>query len=113
MITNVTTGKIICTEERRRNSFLSLVRGLMFCSPQNFLMIFPQERRISLHTWFVWYPLQIVVLDAEKKVIAVRILSPCSCWMPMVKGKYVLEMPLAGKTSEEKVNLKIGHQLRF
>ncbi len=94
MIINQTTKQVISREEMVCTSWLSQVRGLMGRRERyNLIMIFPRERRVSLHTFFVLYPLDIVILDSTLKVMEIkRNLKPFSWWKSKGKGKYVLEL---------------------
>ena len=59
----------------------------------NLVMVFPQERKISLHTFFVFYPIDVLVLDKERKVMEIKkSFTPYSFWTAQQKGKYVVEL---------------------
>ena len=46
--------------------------GLMFRKKQNLLMTFPKERKISLHMFFVFFPIDVIWLNKEKRIIAMK-----------------------------------------
>ncbi len=74
-------------------SFLSQARGLMLRSKKNLIMEFPEERYISLHNFFVFYPIDVYVLDKNKKVVEEKKnFKPFTLWTSSVKGKYVIEI---------------------
>ena len=108
MITNKTTNKIISKKERVCTTLLSQIRGLMFRKKQNLIMIFPKERKISLHNFFVFYPLQIIILDKNKKVIEIKNnFKPFTFWNSSKKGKYLIEI------GKEKSLVSLNDQLLF
>lgn len=74
-------------------SILSKTKGLMFSKEKALLMIFDEERKISLHGWFVFFPLKIYYLNKEMKVIEKTILKPFSYYSPKNKAYFVLEVP--------------------
>ena len=67
-------------------------------------MIFPQEMKIALHNFFVFYPIEVLVLDEDKKVIEVKKnFIPFTLWNSQKQGKYLIELGL--KESKGKVNV--------
>jgi uncharacterized membrane protein (UPF0127 family) len=93
MILNQTTGKIISRNEIVCQTPWSRARGLMFRKKQNLIMIFPGERTISLHMFFVFYPITVLVVDAEKRVVEINSrFTPFTLWTAKKAGKYVLEL---------------------
>ncbi len=75
------------------NNWWSCARGLMFRSKKNLVMEFDSERKVNLHMWFVFYPIDVYVLDSSKKVVEVKKnFKPFTFWSSSVKGKYVVEM---------------------
>jgi len=105
MIINKSTKKVISKKEITCRSFLSQVRGLMFRKKQNLIMIFPSERKISLHNFFVFYPIDIILLNENKEVVEIKInFQPFTFWSSKNKGKYVIE--LGRDNSKNKVKIK-------
>ena len=91
-------------------NFWSQIRGLMFKKKQNLVMIFPKERIISLHNFFVFYPLEIIILDQNKKVVEIRKnFRPFTFWTSSEKGQYLIELGL--ENSQNKT--KVGEQLEI
>ena len=75
--------------------------GLMFRKRQNLVMIFPSERKISLHMLMVFYPIDVLLLNERRAIIEIkRDLLPFSFWSSANKGKYIIE--LGDKDSKEK-----------
>lgn len=97
MITNKTSGAVISKKERYANNIFTQALGLMFTwKKQNLVMKFSRTRRISLHNCFVFYPLEIVVLDTEERVIEVKKkFKPFTLfWKSRDKGRCLLELGL-------------------
>ncbi len=111
MITNKTTNKIISKQEIVCKDIFSQGLGLMFkLKEQNLIMIFNKERDIILHNFFVCYPLDLLVLDKDKKVVEIKEnFKPFTFWSSQKKGKYLLE--LGQDCSKGKV--KVGDKLKF
>ena len=107
MITNLTEKTIVSQQEKYCTSFWSQMCGLMFRKKKNLVMIFPTERKISLHSFFVFYPLEIVFADTQGKVLETYRLLPWSFWTSTHKGKYLIELALSESRVKEKNLLKI------
>jgi uncharacterized membrane protein (UPF0127 family) len=90
MITN--NSKIISKEEKYCHSIWSKAHGLMFSKKRNLVMVFNREQRIQLHNFFVFFPIDVVVLDKDKKVVEIkRNFRPFTFWNSKQKGKYLIE----------------------
>jgi len=108
MIINKTTKKKISVTEISADSYWKQALGLMFSGRKNLVMTFKQPKRINLHNFFVFYPLEIVVLDENKKVVEVKKkFLPFTFWSSARKGKYLLELGLSGSKNRCKINNKI------
>lgn len=95
MITS--NNRLISRHERFCKTIFSQARGLMFRRRQNLLMLFPSERKVHLHTFFVFYPLAIAVIDENYTVVEIKEdLRPFRFWNSKKKGKYLLELALPG-----------------
>jgi len=82
--------------------------GLMFSfRRKNLVMEFASERKISLHMWCVFYPIDVLVLDSQKRVVEVKKnFRPWTFWKSSKKGKYVVELGRREK-------FQLGDRLRF
>ena len=72
-------------------------------------MTFPNEQKIGIHMFFVFFPIDVLWLDAEQRVVAVReYMQPFSLPTTATSGVYLVEIP-AGivKESETKIGDKI------
>jgi len=88
-------------------------KGLMFEEKKDFnyalIFDFPRESRImtSLHMLFVFFPIDVLFLDKEKKIVDKTTLYPfIPNYTPKKAAKYVIEMPL-GKAKSVKIGQKI------
>ena len=95
----VVTGKFCKT-------FLSRSIGLMFSKPTTLIFEFPNEERIPLHMWFVFYPINAYFLDSEKKIVEIKRLIPFTLFTSKKKSKYLIE-------TVENLNLKKGEKIIF
>ena len=81
--------------------------GLMFSRKKTIVLEFKTERTISLHTIFVFYPISLVFLDKNKKVVEIKKnILPFKTYTSKTKAKYVIELP-------KDINLKIGNTVTF
>ncbi len=105
MITNRSTGNVISKKEVVCRNFFTQMLGLMNkLGKTNLIMVFKKERRISLHNFFVFYPIEVLVLDENKKVIEIKEnFRPFTFWNSKKKGKYLIE--LGNEESKKKVKL--------
>lgn len=78
---------------RKCIGFFSLAFGLMFRSRQNLIMEFPTVRRISLHMWFVFFPIDVLVLDSDRRIVEIKKnFMPFTFWTASKRGKYIVEL---------------------
>ncbi len=108
MLFNSTTKKKIIGNVRHADGFFGNLRGLMFERQENFdyALVFelPRESRIgaSVHMMFVFFPVDILFLDSQKKVVDKATLRPWILnYTPRLAAKYFVEIPkgLGGKIS--------------
>ena len=89
------------------DNLFSRLRGLMFSFPKNdgLLFKFNKEVFVSLHMFFVFFPIDIVYINKNKIVIKIkkRVL-PFVPFIAPVKCKYILEL-------KNCKNIKIGDKV--
>lgn len=73
-------------------NFFSKARGLMFSKPKNLVFEFDKPKIVSLHTFFVFFPIDALFLDHKKKVVEKTTMRPFSFYTPKKKAKYVVEI---------------------
>jgi len=69
--------------------------GYMFQKPTNSLLFkFRKAKRVSIHTWFVFGSIDVLVLDEKNNVIEeVKNLSPWKTWTSKKAGYSFVETP--------------------
>lgn len=115
MLVNSTTGKKIIAKTRLADGFFGRFKGLMFERKENFdyALIFELGHETcagaSVHMLFVFSPIDIIFLNAEKKVVDKATLRPWILnYTPQQAAKYFVEMP-KGKAS----SISIGDKLEW
>lgn len=98
MIKNLTTGQIIATEVKWCNTFLSKSRGLMFrrAIQEDEALVFVESKEsvslTSIHMFFVFFPIAVVWLDAEKRVVDKKLARPFRAYYaPQRPAQYFVE----------------------
>ena len=93
---------------------LSQAFGLMFRKnvPSDYSMIFIMEKpsSVSIHMLFVFFPIDVIFLNEEKRIKGLSRLKPWLGFKTMKNVKYVIEMK-AGTI--EKFNFSAGGQMEF
>jgi uncharacterized membrane protein (UPF0127 family) len=112
MIFNKSRHFTIIKEEKVCTSIFCKAFGLMFRAKkpaEALVFAFGTERIVALHMLFVFFPIDVLFLDKNKKVTDVkRSFKPFSYYSPKAKAMYVVELPVGvlGKT-------QIGDKLGF
>jgi len=108
MIKNKTKNTVIAKTSKSCNNELTKATGLMFSKRNpNLGLIFPFNRdiSISIHMLFVFYPIDLIYLDKNKKVIEIKEnLKPWGFYKPKNKARYLIEV-IAGKVKESKTKV--------
>ncbi len=97
------------------DSFLSRFMGLMFRKdPEKGLILkLPSTRSrrgSSIHMFFMRFPLDIIFLDADKKIVDMVSIKPWKTYTPKAPSKYVIELE---EGSVIKYKLEIGDEMDF
>lgn len=67
--------------------------GLMFSRPRDLVFDLGRERRVWLHMFFVFFPIDVVLLDSRREVVGLREgLRPFRLYTPGVSARYILEL---------------------
>jgi uncharacterized membrane protein (UPF0127 family) len=119
-ITNLSTSKVLAERAELAASFWKKAKGLMFSKePRAILMDFRNEGRPSIWMPFMRFPIDIIFISKDRKVVDVkedcpplRFLNPLTwkLFWPKEKARYALEVEagLARKTGT-----KPGDELGF
>ena len=87
-------------------SIWSKARGLMFSRKKNLMFVFDKEQRIGLHMFFVFFPIDVLFLDKNKKIIEIKKnFKPFTFYRSKEKAKYVIELT-------EKHSFKLGQKIK-
>ena len=90
-------GKSILVREIKEARGLMIFKGLMFSKKPDYGLVFAfqTEKIRSLHMFFVFFPIDAVYLDENKKVVDIkRNLRPFSLnYTPKAPSKYLIEIP--------------------
>jgi hypothetical protein len=97
------------------DSFLSRFMGLMFQKdPEKGLILkLPSSRSrrgSSIHMFFMRFPLDIIFLDEDKKIVDMVSIKPWKTYTPKAPSKYVIELE---EGSINKYKLEIGDEMDF
>lgn len=94
-------GAILC------RSGWSKFRGLMFSRKHTLVFVFEKDRLVQLHMLFVFFPIDVLYLDNNQRVIEVKNdLRPFTFYSPKNKARYVVEIP-------ERTGIKVGDVVSF
>ena len=85
--------------------------GLMFSKKRTIVFAFGKERRRGLHMFFVFFPIDLIFLDGNKKVVELKeSFKPFTFYNSRKKAQYVIECP-AGAIRKSKT--AIGDRVKF
>ncbi|MBI4447677.1 DUF192 domain-containing protein [Candidatus Woesearchaeota archaeon] len=89
-------GKLISSKLKVCDSFFSRAKGLMFASLKDkdgAVLVFDKETFVSIHMFFVFFPLDVFWVDSNFRVVDARFgVKPFSpLVMPKGKAMYVVE----------------------
>jgi uncharacterized membrane protein (UPF0127 family) len=114
MIRNKTRKTVICRKKEIFSSILAKAKGLMFSAQikdTGYIFPFSTPRRIDLHMFFVFFPIDLLFLDEHKKVIEIKEgFMPFTLYCSKKKANYLIELP-AGIIKESAT--RIGDELFF
>lgn len=114
MIKNKTKKTIICEKKKILKTVFSKAFGLMFhkkITNTGYVFVFDTARRIDLHMFFVFFKIDLVFLDKNKKVIEIKEgFKPFTTYYSKEKAMYLIELP-SGKVKDSKT--KINDLIEF
>ena len=71
------------------------------------VLAFDEEKKISLHMFFVFYPIDVLFLDENKRVVEMKKnFRPFAIYNSVKRAKYVVELA-CGIIDKTKINDKI------
>jgi uncharacterized membrane protein (UPF0127 family) len=102
-IVNKKNKEIISPNAEACTTYVQKARGLMFSKQKDLFFQFSKEERVPLHMWFVFYPIDVVYLNKQKKVVEIKEhFKPFTMYFPKEKAQYVLELP-AGTVKKSRI----------
>ncbi len=110
MIKNTTKRRILTGSYKICDSILSKGFGLMFRpKPSCLVFQYDKEVNVGLHMWFVFFPIEVIWLDSNLKVVhMLKDFKPFSSYNPKTLAKFVVELPVGSLHDTE-----VGDQLWF
>ncbi|MBN2422450.1 DUF192 domain-containing protein [Candidatus Woesearchaeota archaeon] len=114
MLKNLTKKNTIVKNIKLCKSLFSKFKGLMFSERLKdscLIFVFNKPVRTDLHMFFVFYAIDVLFLNEDKKVIEIKEnFRPFAVYLPEKKSKYIIELP---KNTVKKKNIKIKDKLSF
>ena len=104
-------GKIIADNAKILKSSFKHALGLMFSKQKNLIFEFRKEMKNPIHMLFVFYPIDLVFLNKNKRVIELKkSLKPFEIYNTKKEAKYLLELK---NDTIKKENIKINDKISF
>lgn len=114
MIMNKTRNIVLGKNSIIRKTPLQLSAGLMFhkkLSDEGMIFFLDENKKISFHMFFVFFPIDIIFLDGNKRIVDMKEnFKPFRIYNPKQKAKYAIELP---KGTISKTKTEIGDQIEF
>ncbi len=114
MIKNKTKHKILCQEQKILRSVFSKAIGLMFSKriiDKGLVFVFDKQMKVDLHMFFVFFPIDVIFLDEDKKVVDLKKeFRPFTIYLSKEKAKYIIELP---EKTIDKSKTEIGDKIEF
>lgn len=97
MLKNKTKGNNIVNEVVIYQSIWLKAKGLMFTrkiKDKCLIFEFDHDRKVGLHMLFVFYPIDVLFLDKDRRVVEMkRNFRPFTAYDPKNEARYVIELP--------------------
>ncbi len=107
-------GECVASDVEFAESYFQQIKGLMFRKqlPMESALIFVMDKAktTSIHMLFVKFPIDVLFLDENKKILKISTLRPWTGFAWSRDTRYIIEMN-AGMASKN--NLKPGEKLFF
>lgn len=113
MLINKTKKTLLAKEYRYCETEFSKVKGLMFTKKLTSALIFPFKKEIlqHIHMFFVWYPIDILWLNKNKKVVQLKEnLKPFRIAFARKPALYIIELETG---TIKKSKTEIGDLINF
>jgi len=114
MIINKIKKTVLAKNKKILKNIFSKSLGLMFSKKiknRGLIFKFKKEKLHSIHMLFVFFPIDILFLDKNKKVIEIKEnLKPFSFYCSKTKAKYFIELP---KDTIKRTKTKLNDKIDF
>lgn len=111
MIRNKTQKTIVSKQPIFCKSIWCKASGLMFSRQKDLIFIFNKPQKVSLHMFFVFYPIDVLYADQDKKVVELKeSFNPFTTYHPQQKASYVIELQSG---TIQKTKTKLNDILEF
>ena len=111
MLKNKSNNKILAKKSKLCKNSFSKGLGLMFSKKKTLIFTFNKEKIISLHMFFVFYPIDVLFLNKRRKVVEIKEnFKPFRVMVPKKPAKYIIELP---NNTIKKTNTKLGDTISF
>ena len=112
MLRNQEKNTILAKKVKLCRTLFSKAFGLMLSRPgKSLIFFFKEENIVPLHMFFVFYQIDVLFLDKNKRVVEIKQnFKPFTFYKPKNKAKWVIELPdnIVAKTRTE-----IGDTISF
>ena len=111
-IKNKTKKTLLAKNAKICKNIFSKGLGLMFSrKKKTIIFIFKKEKKVPLHMFFVFYPIDVLFLNKNKNVVEKKEnFKPFAFYSPKNKSKYVIELP---KATIKKTKTGLGDKIEF
>ena len=112
-VKNVTRKSVIATRSKIADSVLGRSIGLMFSLPTDAAKVlkFPSDSQVSLHMFFVFFPIDVILVDSRRKVVElIEGFAPFTTYSARKKATFVIEVPSG---TVRKSRTKVGDEIAF
>ncbi len=110
-IINHTQKKVLAEHASECRSLFAKATGLMFASkPKALLFSFSKPRKVSLHMFFVHFPIDVIYIEKGQVVEIKEHLKPWQMYTPKTKASLVLELPMG---LIQKTKTRVGDEIIF
>lgn len=112
MVKNITKKTTLSSNAIICKSAFSKARGLMLSfAPKTLIFEFRRECLVPLHMCFVLFPIDVIFLDKNKKVVEIKEnFRPWTFYTPKAKAIFVIELK---QGTVKKSRTGIGDQISF
>ncbi len=109
MIRNLNKKRVIARRHFTCSTIFSIARGLMFARPKTLLFKFQRPRKVAIHMWFVFFPIDLAFLDETFRVVDLkRGIKPFQFYTSKTPAAYLVETPaglLKGTSIGDKISV--------